>query len=341
MIRSLLAVSLGLLLSLSATTARADEIKRALFVLGVHMEGAEGVAIEMTGEATKLKPGAIALMKRQLTNSIDVAEALKLPSAGLKALLADVDMDKVSFADMASRMGTMRLEMQAAAAKSINPGAAAFFIMGVHLSGGERVAIGAGAAPRADKPGTGALIERQLVRMADGAPGTGLTVKPVLDIQTKLGTGASFPDLASDLGKLRLAWQDELAKQPGFGAIAGDGKVLFSTSGTLATTDPKDKLRTSSYAKVHTVRLTGGQAVVIDLESGDGSTTPKAGFFDTWLRVEDSTGKELAYNDDVVPGKNYNSRVEFTPTQDGDYRIVVTSYAPGATGAYSVTIRQK
>jgi hypothetical protein len=246
----------------------------------------------------------------------------------------------VTFADMASRMAKMRLDMQDTVAKTINPGAGAFMIMGFHESGGEGLAVGAKDFARADKPGTAALIERQLTRLADGAPGVGLDVKSVLAIQDSFNKGATFADLATQFEKLRLKWQDDLGKQPGFGAVAG-GKVIFSTTGKLATTDPKDTLRKDMYAKVHVMAFKAGQTVIIDLESGDGDPNTKPGFFDTFLRLEDPAGKEIAFNDDAVPGKNYNSRIEFTFTQDGNYRVIVTTYRAGATGPYSLTIRQK
>lgn len=336
MMRSSICLLVASFLFLSGQSARADEVKRALFVLGIHMGGAEGVAVEFIGDPPREKPGAIMLIRRTVTDSINVAAVLKLPTGGLKALLADVD--KASFADMAKRLGDLRLELQKAADKSINPGAAAFFIMGVHQSGAERVALGARAFRREDKPGTSALIERQLVRMADGTGTIKVTLKPVLEIQDNLGKGASFADVSAQLERLRLKWQDELAAQPGFGAaVAGAGTVIFTQTGNLTNTDPKDTVRKEMFARIHTVALKAGQPVIIDLESGDG--TAGKGFFDTWLRVEDPAGKNLAENDDG--GTNLNSRLEFRPPQDGSYRLVVTSYRAGETGAYTLTVRQK
>src|SRR5262249_54634571 len=138
-----------------------------------------------------------------------------------------------------------------------------------------------------------------------------------------------------------LKWQDELGAQPGFGVAVG--KVIFTTSGKLTSQDAKDRVRTNSFAKVHTITLRKGQTVVIDLESGDGDPNPKPGFFDTYLRLEDSTMKQLAENDDISRGTNanYNSRIEFIVPSDGEYRMIVTSYAAGATGAYTLTVREK
>ena len=338
MCRTLSALSVGLILLLSGSPAKADEIKRALFVLGIHMGGAEGVAVEFVGDATKDKPGAIALIKRTVKDSIDVADVLKLPTDGLKSLQADID--KTTFLDMATRLAKIRLEMQANAGKLINPGAGAFFIVGVDQSGGERIALAAAGFLRDQKPGTGALIGRQLTRLADATSTVKLSLKPVLDIQDNLGKGASFTDLADQQGKLRLAWQAELAAQPAFGAVAGGGgggKALLSLANNLTANDPKDRIRKDMFAKVHTVTLDAGQVIIIDLESGDGSAKP--GFFDTWLRLEDPAGKVLGDNDDG--GNGLNSRMEFTVPANGTYRLVVTSYRAGATGAYTLTVRQK
>lgn len=334
MCRSMSILLLGSCFFLSTAHARADEIKRALFVLGIHMGGAEGVALEVVGDSPRERPGAIALIKRTVTDSINVADVLKLPTTGLKSLLADVD--RTSFADMAKRLAELRLEMQANAAKNINPGAGAFYAMGVHQSGAERIALQASGFRRDDKPGTGALIERQLVRLADGTGTIMVTLKPVLEIQDKLGKGAGFTELADLLAKLRLKWQDELAGQPAFGAVAG-GKAIFSTTGNLTINDPKDRIRKDMHSKVHVANLTAGQTVVIDLESGDG--TAAQGFFDTWLRLEDPSGQVLADNDDG--GTGLNSRMEFTVPNGGAYRLVVTSYRAGATGPYTLTVRQK
>lgn len=341
MLRSGFALALGLALFFTASNSRADEIKRALFVLGIHMEQAEGVATEMIGESLKEKPGSVALVIRGLNNAIDVASVLKLPTEGMKTLLADVEAGRASFADIATRMAKMRLDMAATASKSINPGAGAFYIMGHHQSQAERLATGVVAFQREDKPGTNGLIERQLARMADATGGLMLTAKPVLDIQKKMGTPASFAEIAKDLGALRLAWDKELGAQPGFGGAVAGGKVILSTSGKLASTDPRDRLNKTKFARIHTIRVKAGQTVIIDLESGDGDPNTKPGFFDTYLRLEDMNNKVLGENDDVVSGKNYNSRIEFTAKEEGDYRIVVTSFRSEATGPYTLVVRTK
>jgi hypothetical protein len=60
-------------------------------------------------------------------------------------------------------------------------------------------------------------------------------------------------------------------------------------------------------------------------------------FFDTFLRVADSSGKVLAEDDDG--GVDLNSLLLFTPPRDDTYRIVVTTFAPNVTGAYTLIVR--
>jgi serine/threonine protein kinase/Flp pilus assembly protein TadD len=105
-------------------------------------------------------------------------------------------------------------------------------------------------------------------------------------------------------------------------------KVL---TGALTATDPKDTfpLTSKSHHKVHVVSLEGGQPYLIDLQ----------GKFDTFLRVEDAQRKPLLFNDDVR-ADDLSSRLVFLPPEKGDYRIVVTSYQPGVTGPYTLTIRE-
>ncbi|MCI0459219.1 MAG: tetratricopeptide repeat protein [Gemmataceae bacterium] len=104
-------------------------------------------------------------------------------------------------------------------------------------------------------------------------------------------------------------------------------KVL---KGTLTRDDPRDTfpLTRKSHHKVHVVPLEGGRTYLIELQ----------GRFDTFLRVEDGQQKPLLCNDDVRRD-DLSSRLVFTPPRQGDYRLVVTSYRPGATGPYALSIR--
>src|SRR5262249_25611600 len=85
----------------------------------------------------------------------------------------------------------------------------------------------------------------------------------------------------------------------------------------------------SSHRKVYKLKLSEGQVVRIDLTSKD---------FDTFLRLEDGTGKELAFNDDVAHN-NLNSRLNFPVPKTGEYRIIATTFEAGKTGAFNVEVK--
>jgi len=102
---------------------------------------------------------------------------------------------------------------------------------------------------------------------------------------------------------------------------------LFKADGQLTNDDPKDRVRTSSVHKVHTVKMTAGKTYTIDLVSGD---------FDAYLRLEDSMGKQLAADDDS--GGELNARILFQAPRDDTYRIIATTFL-GGTGHYTLTVR--
>ena len=76
--------------------------------------------------------------------------------------------------------------------------------------------------------------------------------------------------------------------------------------------------------------MTAGKTYMIDMTSAQ---------FDTYLRLEDDKGKVLAKNDDISD-ENLNSRIIFSCKEDGNYRIVATSFKQRGTGAYAVVIRE-
>ncbi len=108
--------------------------------------------------------------------------------------------------------------------------------------------------------------------------------------------------------------------------VVDEAAAAAGIKGTLTKDDPFDTFPPTqkSHRRVHAVKLSAGKTYQIDL----------TGEFDTFLRVEDSAGKLLLYNDDVTPPKVLDSRLIFTPPADGTYRLVVASFTPAATGQY-------
>ncbi len=123
----------------------------------------------------------------------------------------------------------------------------------------------------------------------------------------------------------------QLPAGPG-NAPAVANPVGKSFAGHLTANDPRDRERQGAFAKVHTVELQAGVGYVIDLASADGFD-----FFDVYLRLQDANGRTLTEDDDS--GGGLNSRILFRPTASGTYRLVVTSFQPGATGNYSLHVR--
>jgi tetratricopeptide (TPR) repeat protein len=110
---------------------------------------------------------------------------------------------------------------------------------------------------------------------------------------------------------------------------AAGGKIVLKITGKLTATDPLDKVLTKSHHQVHTLKMTAGISYTIDLESTD---------FDNYLRLEDSTGKQLAEDDDS--GSNLNARIIHVAAKDDTVRIIATSYKAGAIGSYVLTVRE-
>lgn len=80
-------------------------------------------------------------------------------------------------------------------------------------------------------------------------------------------------------------------------------------------------------AQIHKLNMSPNKTYIIDLESTD---------FDTYLRILDSRGKELAHDDDG--GEKLNARLRFTPPREDTYQIVATRFGSGQ-GNYLLKIR--
>jgi len=95
--------------------------------------------------------------------------------------------------------------------------------------------------------------------------------------------------------------------------------------GQLDANDAPDAVR-NRPAKVHTLKMAKDKTYVIDLQSAD---------FDSYLRLEDAAGKQIAQDDDG--GGFPNARLRFTAPQDGEYRVIATSF-DGKTGRYTLEV---
>jgi thiol-disulfide isomerase/thioredoxin len=107
-----------------------------------------------------------------------------------------------------------------------------------------------------------------------------------------------------------------------------DGPLL-KVDDKLTKEDPFDKVLKQSHHKVHTLKMASGKTYTIDLMSRS---------LDTYLRLEDSAERQLAKDDDG--GDGLNARIVFTASKDDTYRIIATSFEPGRTGPYTLTVKE-
>ncbi len=113
----------------------------------------------------------------------------------------------------------------------------------------------------------------------------------------------------------------------GFLAYPQQASAEVIRSGRLSTSDNFCPHRNGCREDTYLVNLVGGQTYVIDLTSSS---------FDTYLFLETSGGTLLRSNDDG--GVGLNSRIIFTPSSTGNYRVVVSSFGAGATGSYNMRV---
>ena len=103
----------------------------------------------------------------------------------------------------------------------------------------------------------------------------------------------------------------------------GDSQTYF---GILGSGD--QRLPDGEYYDTYYVQAQSGQRIEASLVSSD---------FDTYVSILSPSGSSEAYNDDFE-GSSSQSFIELVADESGEWRIMVTSYAGGETGEYSVTI---
>ncbi len=86
---------------------------------------------------------------------------------------------------------------------------------------------------------------------------------------------------------------------------------------------------TKNAPKLYAIKLSAGKTYQIDMMSKQ---------IDSYLRLEDAAGKELAKDDDS--GGNLNARIQFNCTQEGTYRIIATALA-GGSGPFTLRVTEK
>src|SRR5436309_3118086 len=110
------------------------------------------------------------------------------------------------------------------------------------------------------------------------------------------------------------------------GGDKGDEKGL-NVKGELKKDDKEDKVRDGRKSKIYKLPMKAGTNWEINLKSND---------FDAYLRLEDSSKKQLAEDDDS--GGNLDAKIVFTAPKDDTYRIIATTFADNKTGKFTLTV---
>ncbi len=99
-------------------------------------------------------------------------------------------------------------------------------------------------------------------------------------------------------------------------------------TGNLAQGDRT--LQSGEFVDTFPMTFTANRAVQLRLESSD---------FDTYLIVRSPSGDQTD-NDDLTPGASLNSGLDIPVAEPGTYQVMVTSYRPGETGRYTLTVTE-
>jgi len=175
-------------------------------------------------------------------------------------------------------------------------------------------------------PDAGASMAARILAL----PGPAFTieryVRPTCASTAWVAEGAPEPlalDPPTDVRYVALSVPSGNAPPP---AARGPDTADRVEQGRLAPGDPT--LSSGEYADEYAVSCRRSEPLVLDLRSTD---------FDPYLILALPGGQQL--DNDDHEGDRTRSLIEATPTQDGPCRVIVTSYAVGETGAYTLTIR--
>ena len=122
------------------------------------------------------------------------------------------------------------------------------------------------------------------------------------------GTAISYTNRQGEVVTIRLA------------------KALLLREERLSSDASSTDKVTGGFSDSYSFEGQANQKISIHLESRD---------FDTFLRLFNADGEEVAKNDDY---NNYNSFLEYTLPEAGQYQVLVTSFGAGSTGTYKLSV---
>ena len=109
-------------------------------------------------------------------------------------------------------------------------------------------------------------------------------------------------------------------------AAAGDIALGQQLSASLAQGD--ETISSGEFTDFYNFEGRRGERLVFDMTSSE---------FDTYLSLQYPSGGQED-NDDRAGGETTNSRLVVTLPEDGTYRLMATSYQPGESGAYQISM---
>jgi hypothetical protein len=169
--------------------------------------------------------------------------------------------------------------------------------------------------------------ENQLA--ADDDSGGGLNARIVYNCTTAGMYRIIATTFSGGVGDYTLTVQETKSAKVPTRLLLFNKEGVAKAASSLTATDPLDKVRTQSHVKAYMVKLKAGKTYVIDLKSKD---------FDSFLRLENAGGQQLAEDDDS--GGGLDARITFTCENDGIYRILATSLV-SKTGLFTLAVQQK
>jgi S1-C subfamily serine protease len=175
----------------------------------------------------------------------------------------------------------------------------------------------------------------------------------VIGIHSRIGGFAITENVHVPIDTFVETW-DKLAAGDNWGGQLGSmpvvqaagGKTILDQKGSLTKDSPTipspedlsknvpKETAKPAYYKSYDVKLKAGATYTIDLISGDASGKK----LDTYLRVENKAGKEVANDDDG--GGFPHSRLRYRAEKDGEYRIIATSFSPNQRGAFQLIVKE-
>jgi hypothetical protein len=101
----------------------------------------------------------------------------------------------------------------------------------------------------------------------------------------------------------------------------------------LINADLKDKVKTDCYCKTYTFKMTEGKTYTIEMRSA-------AAGFDSYLRLEDEDGKQVAEDDDSGASQTnpLDARIVFRAPKTADFQIICTTFGP-QTGKFTLSVK--